>query len=283
MLIHELTEAPLRDYEPLGDFSRTGGFRHAADRALVTSPVAIGKVQQFFSRTPYDFRIFPVQFTGGGRWLETGAVTPERLVEIVGMDNAQRILSGHNDDTITVVFTNNTGDRRLPLTPWIMAHRIGHAVQASGRRGAANRAWQEAEQHFFSRVNSILEDFYGKKSDNRYGVTPRTQRYDLDAEYNALFNAIGTQRSSRQGEIRRPYEFLYELFAQYLGTGHVTLKPLPQSQEYGRRAWGHAIQSLRQRSQPGREAQYETETLAHDMEILFGDVLSSLAGSILVM
>ena len=278
MLIRELTEAPLRDYAPLGDFDRTGGFRHAADRALVTSPVAIGKVQQFFSRTPYDFRIFPVQFTGGGRWLETGAVTPERLAEIVGTDNAQRILAGHGPDTITVVFTNNTGDRRLPLTPWIMAHRIGHAVQASGRRGPANRAWQEAEQHFFSRVNAILSDHYGvdRARGNR-------MIWELAPQYAALFNAIGTQRSSRQGEIRSPYEFLYELFAQYLGTGHITLKPLPQSQEYGRRAWGHATQSLHQRGQPGREAQYETETLAHDMEILFGDVLSSVAGSILVM
>ena len=107
--------------------------------------------------------------------------------------------------------------------------------------------------------------------------------WELAPQYAALFNAIGTQRSSRQGEIRRPYEFLYELFAQYLGTGSVTLKPLPQAQEYGRRAWGHATQSLRQRGQPGREAQYETETLAHDMEILFSGVLSSLAGSILVM
>ena len=150
MLICELTEAPLRDYEPLGDFSRTGGFRHAADRALVTNPVAIGKVQHFFNRTPYDFRIFPVQFTGGGRWLETGAVTPERLVEIVGTANAQRILAGHGPDVITVVFTNNTGDRRLPLTPWIMAHRIGHAVQATGRQlpAEANRACRRLNSTF---------------------------------------------------------------------------------------------------------------------------------------
>ena len=41
MLICELTEAPLRDYEPLGDFSRTGGFRHAADRALEVALVLL--------------------------------------------------------------------------------------------------------------------------------------------------------------------------------------------------------------------------------------------------
>ena len=281
-IIEIITEAPLTDYAPLGDFSRTGGFRHAADRALVTSPVAVGKVQQFFSRTPYDFRIFPVQFTGGGRWLETGAVTPERLVEIVGTANAQRILAGHGPDVITVVFTNNTGDRRLPLTPWIMAHRIGHAVQATGRRGPANRAWQEAEQHFFRAVNSILEDFYGKKSDNRYGVTPRTMRYDLGAEYNALFNAIGTQRSSRTGQITRPYEFLYEIFAQYLGTGSIKLNPLPKSQGYGRKAWGRTTQNLNLRGNE-EDYKYSTEVLGRDMELMFDDVLGSLVGKILVM
>ena len=71
-------------------------------------------------------------------------------MEIVGTANAQRILAGHGPDVITVVFTNNTGDRRLPLTPWIMAHRIGHAVQATGRQlpAEANRACRRLNSTF---------------------------------------------------------------------------------------------------------------------------------------
>ena len=71
--------------------------------------------------------------------------------------------------------------------------------------------------------------------------------------------------------------------AQYIESDQIRLNPLPKSQGYGPKTFGHDRYRLWQRGQPGREAQYATETLAHDMEILFSGVLSSLAGSILVM
>jgi len=98
-----------------------------------------------------------------------------------------------------------------------------------------------------------------------------------------LFNAIGTQRSSRTGQIRRPYEFLYELFAQYLGTGQITLNPLQKSKEYGRKVFGRSTQSLRMTPGAEEDSQYTTEVLARDMEIMFSDVLSELVGKVLVM
>lgn len=94
---------------------------------------------------------------------------------------------------------------------------------------------------------------------------------------------IGTQRSSRTGQITRPYEFLYELFAQYLGTGNVTLKPLPKEQGYGRQAWGKSTQSLRLQPGADEDSTRATEVLGRDMEMMFDDVLSSLVGDILVM
>ena len=106
--------------------------------------------------------------------------------------------------------------------------------------------------------------------------------FNLTPEYNALFNAIGTQRSSRTGQITRPYEFLYELFAQYLGTGQIKLNALPRQQGYGRKAWGHTTKSLNLRGND-EEATYSTDILARDLELMFDDVLSSLVGKILVM
>ena len=268
-----ITEAPLTDYMPLGDFERgKGGFRHDVDRKLVTNPVTIGKLYKFFSRTPYDVRIFPVQVRGGGRWLEIGEVDRERLVQAVGVGNAQRVLSGQGPDNITVVFTNNTGAERMPLTPWMMAHRMGHAI----RRGGAAVAWETASRHFWRGLDQILRDFYRISNDRSIeGTNPQT--------YRAMIDAIGTMRSARQRTITRPAEFIYEMFAQYLNTGEVTFNPAPRQLMGRRQAWGRP-QTLRSIGpQQQQEATQDLETLSHDMELLFNDVMSQAMGRIYVM
>ena len=262
----------------MGDFNKPGPFR-GPDKKLVPHPVNQLKAARFFEQTPYDFRLFFSNIPGTGRYSEYGKMAPNTIQEIFG-EQATQIIQG-SEDAITVVFVGNKGDSKVMLTPWMMAHRIGHAIQANIRRGTSNGGtWRAAEDHFFGTVNNIIADYYGKRVPNQFG---NKMNNALAKEYTALFNAIGTQRSSRTGQITRPYEFLYELFAQYLGTGKVTLKPLPKSQDYGRKAWGKSTQSLR--LQPGAEedATYATDVLGRDMELMFDDVLSSLVGDILVM
>jgi len=270
-----INEAPLADYMPLGDFEKgKGGFRHDVDKKLVTNPVAIGKVYKFFSRTPYDIRIFPVQIKGGGRYLETGEVNVDELVKIVGQGNAQRILGGHSPDTITIVFTNNTGAERIPLTAWMMAHRIGHAI----RRGGASRAWDNAVKHFWNGIDEIMRDVY------RLPIE-RSSLYTMSnpAWYKALIDAIGTMRSARQKTIARPSEFVYEMFAQYLNTGEVKFNPAPKNLMSRQQAWGRnqPISAINDATQ--REATQMLETLSYDMELMFNDVMSAAMGKIYVM
>jgi hypothetical protein len=272
-----ISEAPLADYQPIGDFNKPGPFR-GPDKKLVPHPVNQLKTAKFFEKTPYDFRLFFSNISGTGRYSEFGPMRPDAVQEVFGK-NAEQILR-NSEDTITVVFVGNKGDSKVMLTPWMMAHRIGHAIQAGERRGDKNGTWRAAEDHFFGTVNGIIADYYGKKSTNQFGNKVNNS---LAKEYNALFNAIGTQRSSRNNEITRPYEFLYELFAQYLGTGSVTLKPLPKQQDYGRKAWGKSTQSLRLKPDAEEDSTYATEVLGRDMELMFDDVLSSIVGKILVM
>jgi hypothetical protein len=273
-----LNEAPLADYQPMGDFNKPGPFR-GPDKKLVPHPVNQLKTAKFFEKTPYDFRLFFSNISGTGKYSEYGKMSPDVLKQIFG-EQAEQILQG-SEDAITVVFVGNKGDSKVMLTPWMMAHRIGHAIQANIRRGSSNGGtWRAAEDHFFGTVNGIIADYYGKKSTNQFGNKVNNS---LTKEYNALFNAIGTQRSSRNNEITRPYEFLYELFAQYLGTGSVTLKPLPKQQDYGRKAWGKSTQSLRLKPDAEEDSTYATEVLGRDMELMFDDVLSSLVGDVLVM
>lgn len=275
-----LNESPLTDYQTMGDFNKPGPFR-GADKKLVPHPVNRLKAEKFFANTPYDIRLFFSNISGTGKYSEYGPMNPD-TVKIIFGDEGEQIVAGH-ENAITIVYVGNKGDAKKMLTPWMMAHRFGHAVQAGHRRGGKidkEGAWPEAENHFFGQVNSMLEEYYGKRGERGGNL-----KWEMTPEYNALFNAIGTQNSSRSGQIRRPYEFLYEIFAQYLGTGHVTFNMLPTNLGYGRQAWGTPSKYLNLKPEHSDDASRKqaTEVLAYDMELMFNDVMSNLEGKILVM
>lgn len=274
-----ITEAPLKDYVPLGKFDKPGPFKDP-DYKLVTNPVHIKKVEKFFRNTPYDFRIFVSNLPGLRKHRESGAYSPENIKSMFGK-NADVILQ-NSEGAINVIFLGNYGDERVPMTPWIMAHRIGHTiVREDYRMGKAS--WNEAEKFFFKTINSILFKFYGKQSPS-YSSLPR--KWDLTQEYNALFNAIGTQRSSRTNQIKRPYEFLYELFAQYINSGKITLNSLPQSLQYGRKAWGRPTKymGIRDPELRGEETLINvTQSLSERLETYFAEVLEESVGKIFIM
>ena len=274
-----VAEAPLADYQPIGDFDKPGPFR-GADKKLIPHPVNQLKAQRFFEKTPYNFRLFFSNIPGTGKYSEYGIMDPD-TVKIIFGDAGEQIVAGH-ENAITVVYVGNSGDSKVMLTPWMMAHRLGHAIQVGARGQMRNQQqpWKAGEDHFFGQVNSMLEEYYGKS-----GQPGGNLKVELTPEYNALFNAMGTQRSSRSGEIRRPYEFLYEIFAQYLGTGTVTFNALPANLGYGRRVWGNPSRYLNIKPEYRDETvrKQAAEVLSYDMELMFNDALSNVEGKILVM
>jgi len=273
-------EMALASYKTLGDFDKPGGFR-GVDKRLVPHPKSELKAAKFFEQTPYDFRLFFANKPGLGQYQEYGPMTPVQIVKVFGEEDAKKILDNH-DDAITVVYVSNRGDQKVMMTPWIMAHRFGHAIQAGTRRDKWS-AWQETEKLFFSTVNRLLDEYYGKVG--FYFRKADQPNFNLTPEYNALFNAIGTQRSSRTGQIRRPYEFMYELFAQYLGTGTITLNPLPTNLGYGRKVFGNPSKylNIKPEFRDETELRQASEILARDMELMFNDVLGNSVGQVYVM
>jgi hypothetical protein len=277
-----ISEAPLADYQPLGDFTKSGPFT-GADKKLVPHDVNQLKTAKFLQNTPYDFRLFFSNIPGTGRYSEYGPMNPED-VQKVFKQYAPQILNG-SQNAITIVFVGNKGDAKVPLTPWMMAHRFGHAIQSGVRKqwqGERHGMWPDAEMHFFGTVNRMLENFYGRTATMGY----RTEvKPDLTAEYNALFNAMGTQRSSRSNKIKRPYEFLYELFAQYLKDGKITLNPLPVNLGYGRQAWGTPTKYLylKQEYRDEETRQSEAMYLADSLSEYFAEVVRDSVGKIYVM
>ncbi len=276
-------EMALAKYQTFGDFTKPGPFR-GADKKLVPHPKNIEKATRFFEQTPYDFRLFFSNVPGTGKYSEYGAMPPEMITKIFGKEQAEEIING-SEDAITVVYVGNKGDSKVMLTPWMMAHRFGHAIRAEAAYKNKNwQAWAEAEKYFFETVNSVLEEHYGKayRGANTYNSPVK---WDMTPEYNALFNALGTQRSSRSSQIKRPYEFLYEIFAQYLGTGKVTFNPLPTNLGYGRRVFGNPTKylNIKPEFRDESERKQAADSLAYTMELLFNDVLSDSVGKIFVM
>lgn len=278
-----INEAPLADYQPLGDFNKPGPFR-GPDKKLVPHEVNQLKTAKFLQNTPYNFRLFFSNIPGTGSYSEYGPMKPEDIQKVFG-EYAPTILNG-SQNAVTIVFVGNKGDAKVPLTPWMMAHRFGHAIQAGVRKqwqGQHYGMWPDAEKHFFGTINRMLENFYGKSSQRRGGY--QSMQFDLTPEYNALFNAIGTQRSSRSNKIKRPYEFLYELFAQYLKDGKITLNPLPVNLGYGRQAWGTPTKYmyLKPEYRDEETRQGESLALADSLAEYFAEVLRDSVGKIYVM
>lgn len=279
-------EMALSTYKTMGDFDKPGPFT-GADKKLVPHAKNIEKATKFFEQNPYDFRLFFSNIPGTGKYGEYGPMTPDQIRKIFGAD-AEEIIQG-SEDAITVVYVGNRGEAKVMLTPWVMAHRLGHAIQAGARGTRTGHVWTAAEKHFFTTVNSTLAEHYGKvdRGPSSYLGRPKAEQanVNLTPEYNALFNAIGTQRSSRSGQILRPYEFLYEIFAQYLGTGRITFNPFPANLTYGRKVFGNPTKFMNIRPEYRDELSRKeaADRLAYDMEIMFDSVLSGSVGKILVM
>lgn len=211
MRLRDLIEAPLADYKPIGDFTKPGSFTTTKyDPKLATNPVNIGKAKQFFGNSEFDFRLYPVNKRGLRKYTERGQITREELTNILP-ETAELDL---DNDSINVFYVSNVGEAKVPFTPWIMAHRIGHAIQAS----RDNYIWTEYEKHVISQLNHLLNQ----------------REREANLETLKLINAMGTMRSARTNKIKRPYEFLYEMFAQYINSGKVTLNAVPGilDQEY---------------------------------------------------
>jgi len=283
MKIKDITEAPLADFQPIGDFAKPGPFT-GVDKKLVPHAATKMKAEKFFEKTPYDFRLFFSNVSGTGKYGESGVTSPASIQKIFG-EQAQQIITG-SEDAITVVFVGNVGTAKVMMTPWIMAHRFGHAIQAT-RYSKGWSAWGNAEDHFFTTVNNTLSEYYGKVAQRSSRLQSQSQKMsnNLTAEYNALFNAVGTQKSSRNNQIKRPYEFMYELFAQYLKDGKITLNPLPTDLTYGRKVFGNPTQYMKIKTEYTDESERSLASgiLANDMGYMFSDVLSGSVGNIYVM
>lgn len=274
-----LQEAPIKDYETIGNWDKAYSFRDKRDRMLIRNPRSIEMVKKKFGNTDFVFNFYFVNTTRANKFTEIGMVKPKWVEENLGKEVYDAVSKNLDNDSINVVFTNNKGEERMPMTAWIMAHRIGHAA-AKNNRMRTNYYYQQVSDTIIATLSQIME-CYGKKGfpNSELELTPT---YDYsNTNYRRknqlimknFFQSVCTFKSARDKNLRDWFEVTNELIAQYLTTGKIKFNPAPQS--FGGRDKFYLIDA--------EEANELLQTLSRDLTYLISDLFGTLHNNILVM
>lgn len=220
-------ETPVGDYTTVGDFEKGKSFRHPVDRKLITHPAVVNRVKTKFAASleqVFDLYFINMNARVANAWLESGEITDTKRLfapagnrfdgEGLGLDpNVVKLIPDH----ITVLYINNTAVPHEPMTPWIMAHRFGHAVRRQP-------IYDEYQKYAFRYLTQIADRALG--SDHQYSYGGSDDRDTQNARKKALTlrllcQQLGTFKSARDKKLRDQYEFLHECMAQFLLTGKV--------------------------------------------------------------
>ena len=278
-LLHEqnLKEAPLGSYQTFGfdDDAKKTSFHDPRDFSLVKNPINIQNVKNMFKNSPVDFDLFFVNKPGLRKFTEERKVNYEFLVTPypngLGLNPNEFTL---NTDNISIFYVSNVAAQKVPMTAWTIAHRVGHAI-------ANTTQFREYSDWLERRVKQILQDAYGvKEKRGEFNQILYSRKYQLIMGY--FFEAIGTMRSAREGKLHlRPFEFYFELLAQYLKDGKVTFNSLPE-----KLIVGHAYGKKQfMRINPEKQDDYDNylKNIEHDVCGYLEDALFSIKGDIFVM
>lgn len=269
-------EMPISNFQLLGQWGPDAKKLYKYDKkdiGILTNPKSVEKIRRLWSNSKYDFEFYFLRSHLGSLQREVGSQTPEQVKEKLGID----IQPG--EDKITVIFTNNTGEEKIPMTAWAIAHRLGHAIRQ-----------EDIFVDYFS--NNIMKDFL-KILTEVYHIPQKKQSSILlmavahEKELWALATAIGTMKSARSGKLVNFFEFIHELVAQYIITGKIRFNPLPRSLVLSKRyAWGKPVFNSRSSRLSDEELKEYNQVLQNDAanyEQFLDNVFGGLVNKIFVM
>jgi hypothetical protein len=302
MKLFELFETPIADYQTFSDDpatsptadsgkkapifkhpddfkNRNSSFTDRRDKVLLTHPKAVERMKDMFANTDHDFYFYMVNSKEARKHAEIGFVDRDWLTR--NMPSIEPHIPD-NEDGITVIFTNNSGAEKVAMSPWIMAHRIGHAIA----RNQKSHAYTDADALIKRVTDQIFEEYYNYKQPSSGFRHYDDGAVDVRKKYSLLkkkfYEAIGTFRSARNNNIRQDFEFLNEIFAQWLVTkGGIKFNPVPQK-IITRKAWGNDADGVYGRGD-AEEANYQIEQMGDDLGYHFDNMMHEAANKIYVM
>jgi hypothetical protein len=216
----EINEAPISDFNTFGDMSQEGSFR-SSDLKAITNPKWVEKVHHYLKNIPQDVNLyFYNDIDPNSQYRENvdangGFKAWSQALKFIGGK-----MPPNYKTAITIILLENEGDGRISLTPWIVAHRMAHAILSKNTRGDENL------DGLARNFTSISNNFLGTLS-NVLDKSPKYKHLNLDA-YDAvgsvqLVGQLCKFKSAKSGAIDRPGEIYVEWMAQYLVQGSITL------------------------------------------------------------
>ena len=240
----EINEAPIGDIQTHGDFTKPGSFRQD-DLSLATQKRQ-DKIRRVLQKAPIMIDLhfvnlkYPVDVIThiGPEKDKLGFVTPAMLMHNWGIEIEPKI------DALNLVYVQNEGNDRVPLTPWIIAHRLSHSFEyVTGDLYFIKRDLGNTFQQMLEKV----EECYSPVSMSLSGVRGKGMAWSTIA------NVFGTTRTSREKQYKdgRAMEWFHECFAQFCVIGDIKFNPAPAeigphiSVPWGRREVDEYFASLR--------------------------------------
>jgi hypothetical protein len=233
----------LSNLQKIGQWGNTKN-RHGYDKqsiGILSSPSGLKKLEQKFNKIGnWDFNLYFVKNTNAWRENETGMVTPQALERNLGLKVGVDFPSPGEQD-ITILFVGNAAAERVPLTPWTIAHRIGHSFAATFRKKYNDNSIKYFEKEINDSLIGLLKA-YGVDTEkyNRFSSVGSVI-FSNDYVIRNLLESIGKFRSARMKKLPRTGEFIYECFAQYLlSDGELSFNPPPKFlKSSNKKAWGN--------------------------------------------
>lgn len=191
MRYHEIFEAPLADFDIYGDRTNAGSYT-ASDVRAYNSNKWFAKVISHFNKVPQKINIYLYnapngKFTVGDEEVKSIREYANGRLNMVSKYRLEQILGikiPRDTQSINFIMFDNEGDEKVGLTPWILAHRLVHALLFG------TSVWDT-----------------------------RALRSLAKTEYRKLFKF----KSAKNNAVVRETEYIIELFTQYIVQGKITL------------------------------------------------------------
>tara|TARA_B100000745_G_scaffold300550_1_gene255179 strand:- start:49 stop:918 length:870 start_codon:yes stop_codon:yes gene_type:complete len=283
-----ISEAPLADIQHFGDMERNSSFRDPKDRKLIQNKAVVHKLKQAFDRVDVDVYLYFVNSPRANHHTEVGDVSLDWVHDNLDLEVSQALDNNINrlEDQIHIIFTNNKGAERKVMTPWIIAHRIGH-VFARGNGGAGNRtaSYQNLVDVTSAMAKEVLEEAYGIGNivsfDDGFSWDSNRRQIARNQQlaFKSLYSKLCTFASARNNKIRDYFEVWNELIAQYLITGKIEFNPLPEF------IWVNGVKRfIRIRGEEREELNNYVQMYARDLtNYILPDLFGDTVGKIFLM
>jgi hypothetical protein len=278
MRFRQLFEAPIEAIHTYGDMSNPQSLR-GSDIRLVSSETGQEKIKRVLFNIPVPvvlhFVNIPVNMKGKNlvKHLKQNPVifTPEEFTKKYGK---YRIKLNVYPNAVNVVYLENEGGNRLPLTPWIIAHRMMHMfIYARKSLPDSMHRFANIYREYMEILFELLEITYD-----------RNHFICLEIIYNIL-----PTKAARKRNLNSAGEMWIELFALYCVTGKVYFNSLTIEQfmtimKNSVRFPNYLSNEQKQEYQEKLDTfNIEMKNLAEELSTIYLDLLQENIGRILVL